>query len=365
MTSAARADSPGVLRASGWGGHLLVGGTTPWRDWTDLGPARGRVQAGAQQLELLRRLNLAGVPSPELAQRVLGASAPGRGRPAFELVDAVDPLAFGPPPVDPAQLPIDELVRVATSLIADDVVAAGLPQEPTEPRVRLLRSRYRLVGDPVLADPLRLELVRRGRPPGGRRANVLVLGTEAGQLLVDAWTSRAFDEGAPPWRDWLAAAVRRDALPPRVNLVQSARRWSRSHPGRVHIVLDPARAARLVGVRRLPAPLPPLSADALDLARRVTPVLGLLASREQRTALMRDTLRPRLAGIPGPAPVLPGRPSHRNGQNTNGYSRPLLLWMVTICTRLRSLSRRSCMSSDAPRSRRAANQPSSDSMPNR
>ena len=87
-----------------------------------------------------------GLPSPELAERVLGASAPGRGRPDLGLVGVLPESAFGPPPVDPADLPADELVRVATALIAEDVVAAGDPLEPRTPR--LLRRRYRIAGRP-------------------------------------------------------------------------------------------------------------------------------------------------------------------------------------------------------------------------
>ena len=50
-------------------------------------------------------------------------------------------------------------------------------------------------------------------------------------------------------------------------------------------------------------------------------------------------------------------PSHRNGQNTIGYSRPLDLWIVTICTRLRSDSSRSCAASSAAPSRALLSQP--------
>src|SRR6185436_1714237 len=86
-------DTPGVRRAWGWVEHLRRGGTTPWRDWSVQGPARGRVLPGAQQLELLRRVNLAvassaapsAAPSAALVERIVTASAPGRGRPDLEL----------------------------------------------------------------------------------------------------------------------------------------------------------------------------------------------------------------------------------------------------------------------------------------
>jgi hypothetical protein len=221
----------------------------------------------------------------------------------------VDPLAFGPPPVDPGALPDDELLRVAAGLLAEDVVAIGVPEPRRAPTPRWWRTRYRLVGDPVLADPIRAELVARGRPPGGRGSTVLVLGTDLGTMLTHAWTAHSLAEGGPGWREWLDPLTRRRALPPRADLLRIARAWtSRVGPDRVRIVLDPAAVPALVGVRRpLPAP-PALAADAVDLGRRVGQVLGLLAVPPRREALMRETLRPRLAAVPGPPLVVP--PEH-------------------------------------------------------
>jgi hypothetical protein len=306
LTPRPEEDTPGVRRAWGWVAHLLDGGTTPWRDWTGEGRPGGRVLPGAQQLELLRRLNQVGPPSAALATRVLEASAPGRGRPDLELAGAVDRLAFGPPPVDPADLPDDELLRVATSVLADDVVAAGVPDSARVATRRPWARRYRVVGDSMLADPVRAELVARGRPPGGRGSVILVLGTDVGQMLVHAWTARSLAEGGPGWRDWLDPMTRHRTLPPRIDLVRAARAWSdRVGPERVRIVLDPAEIQRLVGVRR-PLPRPPeLSADAVDLARRVGQVLGLLAVPDRRRALLHETLLPRLVAVGGPPLVVP------------------------------------------------------------
>ena len=298
-------DTPGVRRAWGWVAHLRAGGTTPWRDWTAEGEPRGRVLPGAQQLELLRRLNAAGAPDPELVARVLDASAPGRGRPDLELAGAVERLAFGPPPVDPADLPDDELLRVAASVIADDVAAAGVPDPRPQAARRLWRRRYRLVGDPVLTAPMRQALVAQGRPPGGRGAVVYVLGTDLGTMLTHAWTARSLAEGAGPWRDWLTPYTRRRALPRRIDLAGTAQHWSRQvGPERVHVVLDPALVPGLVGVRRLPG-APELSADARDLARRVALVLGLLAVPGRKRALLHDSFLPRLAAHCGDPLVVP------------------------------------------------------------
>ncbi|GAB6986614.1 hypothetical protein [Nocardioides pyridinolyticus] len=298
-------DTPGVRRAWGWVAHLRDGGTTPWRDWTDEGEPRGRVLPGAQQLELLRRLNEAGRPTPDLATRVLDASAPGRGRPDLELAGAVERLEFGPPPVDPADLPDDELLRVAASVIADEVVAAGLPDAGRVPPPRFWRTRYRLVGDPMIANPMRDALIAQGRPPGGSGSLVLVVGTDVGAMVAHAWTARSLAEGGSTWREWLTPYTRGRALPRRVDLLRTAREWT-EHVGRerVTVVLDPALVPKLVGARRLPVP-DELPADAADLARRVGQVLGLLAVPDRKRALVQQTLLPRLAGRGGAPLVVP------------------------------------------------------------
>lgn len=306
-----RAERSREARAWGWVAHLRDGGTTPWSAWGSDAVAdehASRFLPGAQQLELLRRLNERGLPSPELADRILATSAPGRGRPDLGLVGVLPDSGFGPPPVDPADLPPDELVRVATVLIAEDTVAAGDPLEPRTPR--LLRRRYRVVGDPEVADPVRATLTAAGLPPGGRRATVVVAGSDLASMLGHVWTARALGAGVPPWRDWLASEVRRNALAPRVDLASLAEEWvPRVGAGRVHVVLDdPRRVARLAAGRRRQVPeLRPLSADAVELARRTAPVVGTLVAPERRTALMRHRLRPVLAAHPGPGLRIPRR----------------------------------------------------------
>lgn len=290
----------GERRAWGWVAHLRGGGTVPWRDWQAEATTGGRLLPGAQQLELLRRLNEHGRPGPDLADRVLAASAPGRGRPDLELVGAVQPLRFGPRPVDPGDLPDDELIRVATSVLADDLVAAGAPSARTPAPTVPWRPRYRMVGDPWLADPARDWLIARGRPPGGRRPTVLVLATDLETMLAHAWTARAFDEGGPDWTSWVDSLVRRDAVAPRVDVVAAARTWSqRVGRGRVRLVTDPTRLSRLVGVRRALPRRPDPSADATDLARRLSGVLGLLVPPRRRHRLLVGTLLPRLTGPAG------------------------------------------------------------------
>jgi hypothetical protein len=304
-------ETDGQARAWGWLAHLRSGGTTPWSAWQEPAPASeraGRYLPGAQQLELLRRLNLQRVPAPGLANRVLEASAPGRGRPDLGLVGVLPHTRFGPDPVDPVDLPPDELVRVATALIAEDVVAEGDPPAPHP--ARRFRRRYRLVGDPELARPLREQLIAEGRPPGGSASTVVVLGTNVERMLVHAWTARCFGtEGVRPWPEWMAAVARGAALPPRVDLAEIAQTWARRvGDGRVHVVLDdPRYGARLAGLHQ-PADLDSdLSAEAVELARRTGPVVGTLVPPERRAQLVWHRLRPALAGFPGARLQIPER----------------------------------------------------------
>jgi hypothetical protein len=295
-----------------WVDHLRGGGTTPWAAWLASAadaddPRRGdRLLPGAQQLELVRRLNTAGRPAPELVERVLVASAPGRGRQDLELLGAVEPLAFGPPPIDPGTLSADDLVRVAVGLVAEDLVSTASAAGPPEVKVRRWRTRYRLTGDRWLAEEMRAELVGQGRPPGGRGAVVAVVGTDLATMVAHHWMASCFSDGVVAWSDYLARMRRRGRLPRRVDLAVTAARWAAElgGAGHVRVVLDPAHVAKVVGVRRL-AVLPDVAADAAELARRTAGALGILVTPPERAALMRTVLRPRLAGVPGPRPVVP------------------------------------------------------------
>jgi hypothetical protein len=298
-----------------WVDHLRGGGTTPWASWLAStadpeDPRQGdRLLPGAQQLELVRRLNEAGRPPAGLVERVLVASAPGRGRQDLELLGAVEPLAFGPPPIDPATLSADDLTRVAVGLVAEDLVGTdvGVDDPATRPvRVRRWRTRYRIAGDRWLADAMRAELVAQGRPPGGRGAVAAVVGTDVATMVAHDWLASCFSDGGLAWTDHCARMRRRGRLPRRVDLAATADRWATElgGAGQVRVVLDPSRVAKVVGVRRLAVP-PEVAADAAELARRTAGALGLLVTPPQRAELMRRVLLPRLAGVPGPRPVVP------------------------------------------------------------
>lgn len=302
-----------MSRASAWATHLRSGGTTPWLAFRDSMPDTAPAPSdpagvpGAQQLEALRRLNQVGRPSPALVERVLSGDLVGRGRGDLGLAGEAQPH-FGTPPVDPADLPVKELLRVLTGLLAEDVVRAGVPPLPADHRPRFRRVRYRLGGDPWLAVPMRAELTRHGFPPGGGRAVTYLVGRDLGGMLVDAWTRRSLVDGAAGWEAWLTKLRRADRLPPRADLMRQARWWERRVGAQnVRIVTDPALVPAILGVD-LALPRPPvLAADALDLARRVSPLVGLFAGPGRREELMLRGLVPRLARTDGLPLALPER----------------------------------------------------------
>jgi hypothetical protein len=324
--------STGRARAWSWVAHLRAGGTTPWLSWTSADSTDlGRFLPGAQQLELVRRLNLAGRPSAALVDRVLGASAPGRGRPDLELVGVDEERRFGPPAVDPAGLSDDELLRVATGLLALDLAVISAqsrrnddfpgPKVVTTARLRRnrrFRVRYQLAGDPWLAAAYTAQLVAGGRPPGGGGRSVHVLGADVATMLAHTWATGAFGEGAPGWPDYLARVRARRRLPRRVALDEVVARFrARPHTGRVGVVLDPSALPRLVGVRRLDA-VADVPAHATELARQVGAALSLHVLPAQQAQLLDVVLRPRLATAVGGLPTVP--PEHRDWVEDAGFA---------------------------------------------
>ena len=256
-------------------------------------------------------------PAPGSPRRVLTASAAGRGRPDLELVGAGPESAFGPAPVDPADLPAGELVRVAASVLADQVVDAGVPDRPSRRRPSWWRRGYRLVGDPEIADPLRAQLVARGRPPGGREPRIVVVGTDlatmAGTRLDPPRPHRGRDRVAR-----LAARCCTNAARCRPAPTCSPSAAPGSSAGRQGPGARRARPGRRTPAGRRPAPLTTPAARAGRGGRAGPPGrvrTGLLVLPDVRETLLTTRLRPRIeaaaAGVPDAAPlVVP--PAHRD-----------------------------------------------------
>ena len=297
----------GAAKAWGWTAHLKDGGTTPWTEWSTPAEPQDRAVPGAQQLKLLRRVNLVGRPTPALADAVLAVDPPRRTRPALPLAGGPEVPDHGPRPIDPAELGDNDLTRLAAVLLARDLATRPILEHRRGWR-RPWRIRYHLLGDPEHTAPLRRHLTARGRPPGGYGGRVVVVGTDTGRMLVDLWTTHCFRNGAAPWRDWIGRRASRGVLPGSLDLHRVARReFDRPVQNWVHVVTDPALASRLLGVRRGPEAPQPLAASAVDLARRVSARLRPLAPPAHRVWLMTGVLRPRLADAPGLPLVVPSQ----------------------------------------------------------
>ena len=198
----------GAERGWAWVDHLRSGGSTPWHDFAGAASAPragARLLPGAIQLEVARRLNALGgrddAAHRDLVEAVLAASAPGRGQPDLELVGIHDGSPFGPPPVDPADLPVEELVRMAVGVLADRALARPAPPVVEHRRLPVpWRRGHRLVGDPLLGGahprraagrrpPARPPLPGRGaarrRPARHARRRLDLAGPARGHPVVD------------------------------------------------------------------------------------------------------------------------------------------------------------------------------------
>ena len=153
-------------------------------------------------------------------------------------------------------------------------------------------------------------LVADGRPPGGRRATVVVAGTDLSAMLVHVWTARSLGAGVRPWPEWLAAEVRRPGVAGPDRPPCAGRFVGTDRSARAGCTWCSTTSAGCGGWPAAGAGSPRrarLSADAVELARRTAPVVGTLVTPERRTALMRHRLRPVLAAQPGPQLRIPRR----------------------------------------------------------
>lgn len=307
----------GPQRAWAWVAHLRAGGSTPWHAFdgasVETSGERTRLLPGAIQLEVARRLNERGgrddAGHRDLVDAVLASSAPGRGQPDLELVGVHSGSPFGPPPVDPADLSLDELVRTAVGVLADRVLA---PTPPAAAARRELpaapwRRGYHLAGDPVLAEHAREALAGAGRRPGRRAPVAVLLADDLASMLADVWTWRVQHRVTASWRWWVGHWAGRDQLPPRLDLTAVAATWAdRLGPDRVHLVVGTPLPATLLGAAPATSP-EPLSADAGELLTRVNEVLTVLVTPERHQGLLDRVVLPLLAGEHGPRPAVPPR----------------------------------------------------------
>ena len=297
-----------------WTQHLRRGGSTPWRDWQpdpDLSVPTDWTVPGAAQLELVRRLADRGGALrgfTELADLVLGRSGPGRGLAQQPLSwSGGDAPAFGPPPVDPVDVPIDELLRLGVGVLAELLLRAPAPtgDRSSVRRWPLTRSpSFALGGAPVTTSAVRRELNGAGHAEGGRTPQVLLFAEPVDRALAQAWSVRVQQGSSARWRGFVDRWAARRELPPGADIPKLAGEWA-DRVGRdsVHVVAAPhsmpeaaSTAADLLGLgRRSGRQLHPKWSDlepgAVDLLRRLNGVLGVRTGRDERAAAVRTFVR--------------------------------------------------------------------------
>lgn len=285
----------------GWAQHLVEGGETPWSRWVGDASKSAGVDGplpAAAQLEVVRRLDGTVPDFAGLAALVLRTPAPGRGLVDVPLPwagDAAEGARFGTPPVDPRDLPVDELVRVCVGVLVgllSPVQAQAGPLDPEPALHRWRRPQAGLHGSPVTTSALRHELAERGvRLGGGPHARHVVIALPLEQMMAEHWARRVRTGSGIGWaRMWQQVATH-ETLPGGVDVAARAGELAaRFGAGRVHVVLgaDPHEVARgvttLLGVRPVPLFVSGEVAGA-DLLRRVNPVLTLSVGEERRRAL--------------------------------------------------------------------------------
>ena len=310
--------------ARSWTEHLRAGGTTPWAGWSaghhEATVPDGWTVPGAAELELVRRLAARGLLHGEaftaVADVVLGRSGPGRGLAQQPLSWPASPGArrFGAPPVDPADVPEEELVRLGVGALTDLLLAAhgeGTVPGPTSLRRRPLTRTptFALTGAPVTSSAVRRALGAAGHAEGGRSPRVLLVAAPLDESLAQVWSARV-QRGAPVrWPGFVQRWSGRRHLPPAADLPAVARQWAiRVGPGSVHVIVsagDPGTVARtaagILGVGLSPArrgdarALVPrwrdLSPEAVDVLRRVNAVLRVRAAAPRREVVLRGLVR--------------------------------------------------------------------------
>jgi hypothetical protein len=296
-----------------WADHLRAGGTTTWSAWLDRHDEE-RVEPtvplpDAVHLELVRRLNLAaGAPVVALAERVLGTASPGRGLVDVPLPWPEDPRRFGSPAIDPAHLPEDELIRLATGVIVHLLPGVARPAAPPRPARWPVpwRRRFRLHGAPGTVAAVRSELLSSGLVETDWRPTHVVIARPVEVMMAEQWAANAQAGGILKWSALWRRAEAADHLPPPLDVTAIARVLEGRRREQVHVVVarDAQEAcettARLLGAR---SSLVSGTGDlaATDLLRRVNRLTALT----QGPGMTAD-LAARLASVIDEAPAVPG-----------------------------------------------------------
>ena len=266
----------------------MDGSTTSWSQWAGEAEPALPFFPAAQQLESLRRVNLAagGRLDRAVADALLTDGITDRNRGDLPL-SGEEIAAFGPPAVDPATLPAADLLPVVVGPIARRLAAGGAEPEPRRP-LPFVRG-WRPAGDPWLVEHLTAAQRRSGRARPGRRT--LVLAADLPTMAVHTWAMHAVSGGRLNLLTWLRERITPTRVPASLDLAGLARR-SAEQVGARHttIALDTRPLRHLVA--------PPLDQTAVEVARWVGRPLGVLAAPERRRALLLHVLLPRATRAP-------------------------------------------------------------------
>lgn len=318
-----------------WSEHLRHGGSREWSGWEApepgaVAPPPGWSPSGAAQLELVRRLaahaTLTGPAFTALADLVLDRSGPGRGLAQQPLswpahAESVSGSSVGPPPVDPVDVPVEELVRLGAGALTELVLThpdRSAPMTRVRRRPFTRTPAFRLDGAPVSTAAVRQALGASGHGEGGRSPVVVLVAEPVDLALVQVWSARV-QRGSPVrWHGLLDRCASHDVLPVPVDVGALARAWAtRVGPDRVQVVVAPGDAAHAAGMAaeaigvdlsvgsrglfsvlgevllaRAVDDLPPASVEA---GRQVNALLGVRAEGERRA----DAVRALVAVLPG------------------------------------------------------------------
>ena len=277
---------------AGWADHLRSGGTTEWTTWlADPHPAPEPLhpRPDGVHLELVRRLNLApDGPVPGLADLVLATPSPGRGLVEVPLPWPGRPHRLGSPDMDPAELPEEELIRLASGVLLRLLPRVPAPEPPRRLGNRPIpwRRRFRLHGAPGTVAEVRRGLLAQGLVETNWWPTHVVLAGPVDAMMAEHWAANARAGGIRKW----ATLWRRQQAVGRLPVSIDAAALARGLQGRkrepLHVVVARDRqeaAEETASILRARSFVTRGSVDpaATDLHRRVNRLTTLTEGRPQ------------------------------------------------------------------------------------